>query len=132
MGTIMTRLLSGHTVVNRPSHQLTDKRTESGTTETRSLETGGDPRGRAEETWVSVRGVIRSDMVHLLSRYGTAYALLDEQTADYDCALKSDIYRLEDWVGDYVEVVGTLTDGNKGLPVLHAIRLRLLKTKWMR
>lgn len=76
--------------------------------------------------------MIRSDAVHLLPPYGTAYGLFDEQTADYDCALKSDIYRLEDWVGDYVQVTGPLTDGNEGLPVMYVTRLQLLSTKWMR
>jgi len=73
-----------------------------------------------------VRGVIRSDVVHLLPPYGTAYGLLDERTADYDCALKSDVYTLGDWVGDHVEVIGPLSVTDQGLPVMRVTRLQLL------
>jgi hypothetical protein len=125
---------SGRTITDRSSRRRADRRPDDGgTTEARDLETGGNLHEFVtEETRVRVRGVIRSDAVHLLPPYGTAYGLFDEQTADYDCALKSDIYLLEDWVGDYVQVTGPLTDGNEGLPVMYVTRLQLLSTKWMR
>lgn len=88
--------------------------------------------GPAEEAQVSARGVIRLERVYLLTHYGTVCGLFDEQTAAYDCALKSYVYRLDDYAGDYVEVTGALADVGKGLPVMNVARLRLLRTKWMR
>lgn len=92
----------------------------------------GRPDSVVEEAEVSVRGVIRSGDIPLLTHYGTAYGLYDYPTAGYDCALKSAVYRLADWVGEYVEVTGTLAEVGKELPVMDVARLRLLKTKWMR
>lgn len=91
----------------------------------------GNPNG-AEGAEASARGVIRLEQVYLLTRYRTPYGLFDEQTAGYDCALKSDVYRLADWVGEYVEVTGALADVSKELPVMNVTSLRLLRTKWMR
>jgi hypothetical protein len=59
--------------------------------------------------------------------------LFDERTAGYDCALKSDAYRLGEYVGDSVEVAGTLVEaGGEQLPMLNIAHLELLKAKWMR
>lgn len=88
--------------------------------------------GNVEEAQVSARGVIRLERVHLLTRYGTACGLFDEETAAYDCALKSHVYRLDDYVGDFVEVTGALADVGSDLPVMNVTRLRVLELKWMR
>jgi len=87
---------------------------------------------RGDESALSVRGVIRREEVLLLARYGTSYGLFDESTAGYECVLKSDAYRLAEYVGDRVEVAGTLTDGVGGMPVMDVTRLQLLGMKWMR
>jgi len=67
-----------------------------------------------------------------LSRYGTVYGLFDERIADYECVLKSDAYRLGEYVGDSVWVCGPLTAVIRGMPVMEVTHLELLKMKWMR
>ena len=130
----MNRLLTERTITNRSSRRRPDRRSDDGgTTEAGDLETSGNLHEFVtEEPCVTVRGVIRSDAVHLLPPFGTAYGLFDEQTAGYDCALKSDVHELADWVGDYVQVTGPLTGSSQMLPVMYVTRLQLLTTKWMR
>src|SRR5829696_4256425 len=62
-----------------------------------------------EEPEAVARGVIRQEVVPFLARYGTSYGLFDEWSADYECVLKSDTYRLGEYVGDSVWVSGPLT-----------------------
>jgi len=76
-------------------------------------------------------GVIRREPIPLLTRYGTVYGLFDAWIADYDCVLKSDTYRLGEYVGDSVWVSGPLTDVIGEMPVLEVTHLELLKMKWM-
>ena len=57
---------------------------------------------KAQEPETVARGVIRREPIPLLSRYGTSYGLFDEWSADYECVLKSDTYRLGEYVGDSV------------------------------
>jgi hypothetical protein len=78
------------------------------------------------------RGLIRREEIPLLTRYGTSYGLFDEWIADYDCVLKSDAYRLGEYVGDSVQVSGPLTGVIGGMPVMEVTHLQLLKMKWMR
>ena len=77
------------------------------------------------------RGVIRQEVVSLLARYGTSYALFDEWSADYECVLKSDTYRLGESVGDSVWVSGPLTAVIGEMLVMEVTHLELLKMKWM-
>ena len=84
----------------------------------------------AKEPEAVARGVIRAE-IPFLTRYGTAYGLFDEGTAGYDCLLKSDAYRLAEYVGDQVRVSGPLAMV-EGMPVMNVTRLQLLKMKWMR
>src|SRR5215212_1756857 len=77
------------------------------------------------------RGVIRQEVLPLLARYGTSYGLVDEWSADYECVLKSDTYRLGEYVGDSVWVSGSLTAVIGGMPVMEVTHLELLKMKWM-
>jgi hypothetical protein len=91
-------------------------------------------RGRRkppEEPEAVARGVIRREVVSLLARYGTSYGLFDEWSADYECVLKSDAYRLGEYVGDSVWVSGPLTAVIGGIPVMEVTHLELLKMKWM-
>ena len=71
--------------------------------------------------------MLRREPIPLLTRYG----LFDAWIADYDCVLKSDTYRLVEYVGDSVRVSGPLTDVIGEMPVLEVTRLELLKMKWM-
>lgn len=66
-----------------------------------------------------------------MTRYGTSYGLFDECIADYDCVLKSDAYRLGEYVGDSVRISGPLTEFIGGMPVMQVTHLKLLKMKWM-
>ena len=66
-----------------------------------------------------------------MARYGTSYGLFDESIADYGCVLKSDAYRLGEYVGDSVWVSGPLIDVIGGMPVMKVTHLELLKMKWM-
>ena len=84
----------------------------------------------AEEAEATACGVIRMETL-FLTRYGTAYGLLDEITAGYECAIKSDAYRLADYVGDLVWISGPLVMAGE-MPVLEVTNLRLVKMKWMR
>ena len=78
------------------------------------------------------QGVIRHEVVSLLARYGTSYGLVDEWSADYECVLKSEAYRLGEYVGDSVWVSGPLTAVIGGMPVMEEVtHLELLKMKWM-
>ena len=71
-------------------------------------------------------------MVSLLARYGTSYGLFDEWSADYECVLKSEAYRLGEYVGDSVWVSGPLSAAIGGMPVMEEVtHLELLKMKWM-
>ncbi len=126
MGTIAKRILGGRNPGGWPGRRLL----EAENPEPGPQAAIGRPGG-SEYAEISVRGVIRLERVHLLTRYRTAYGLYDTSTAGYDCALKSDIYRLADWVGEYVEVTGSLADVGRELPVMNVTRLRLLKTKWI-
>ena len=128
MGVTAKRLLFGRNASDQPSRRSVED--EIG--ETGSLVTRRAWCYQAEDTGVSARGVIRLERVYLLTRFGTVYGLFDEQTAAYDCALKSDTYRLGEYVGDYVEVAGALADVGKELPMMNVTRLQLLKMKWMR
>jgi hypothetical protein len=87
---------------------------------------------KPQEPEVVTRGVIRREEIRLLARYSTSYGLLDESIADYGCVLKSDAYRLGEYVGDSVWVSGPLTDVIGGMPVMEVTHLQLLKMKWMR
>lgn len=119
---ITKRILGGRNPGGRPGRRPVEaENPEPG------LEAGRP--GGAEEEKVDARGVIRLEQVCLLTRYRTAYGLYDRPTAGYDCALKSDVYRLADWVGEYVEVTGTLSDVGEELPVMDVTRLRLLKNQ---
>ena len=69
-----------------------------------------------EEPEAVARGVIRHEVVPLLARYGTSYGLFDEWSADYECVLKSEAYRLGEYVGDSVWVSGPLTAVIGGCP----------------
>ena len=89
-------------------------------------------RPKVQEPEVAARGVIRREPIPLLTRYGTSYGLFDAEIADYDCVLKSDTYRLGDYVGEYVWVSGALSDVIGEMPVMKVTRLQLLKMKWMR
>ena len=88
--------------------------------------------GKAQEPEAVGRGVIRQEVVPFLARYGTSYGLFDEWSADYECLLKSDTYRLGEYVGDNVWVSGPLTAVIGGMPVMEVTHLELLKMKWMR
>lgn len=123
MGAVAKRVLGGRNSRRRPA---------PGLLEAEIPEAGGRSGGPVEEAQESARGVIRLERVYLLTRYGTVYGLFDEQTAAYDCALKSRVYRLDDYAGDFVEVTGALADVGGELPVINVTRLRLLRTKWMR
>lgn len=129
-----SKLLSRSTTVEGPAPGRTDRLPTDGATGVRSRGTGIDRRSSLpDETRVRVRGVIRSDVVHLLPPYGTAYGLFDEETFGYDCVLASDIYRLTDWIGEYVEASGPLiSSGHEGLPRMNVDHLQLLAAKWMR
>ncbi|MBV9452880.1 MAG: hypothetical protein JOZ19_01970 [Rubrobacter sp.] len=85
-----------------------------------------------EEPEAVARGVIRREEIPLLTHYGTAYGLFDECSADYECVLTSDAYRLGEYVGDSVRVSGSLTKVIGGMPVMEVTHLQLLKMKWMR
>ena len=87
---------------------------------------------KAQEPEAVARGVVRQEVVPFLARYGTSYGLFDEWSADYECVLKSDTYRLGEYVGDCVWVSGPLTAVIGGMPVLEVTHLELLKMKWMR
>ena len=89
----------------------------------------GRPTAQGPE--LAARGVIRRESIPLLTRYGTAYGLFDAWIADYDCVLKSDTYRLDEYVGDHVWVSGPLADVIGGMPVMKVTRLELLRLKWM-
>ena len=97
----------------------------------RSLACSGRGRRKAQQPEAVARGVIRREEIPLLTRYGTSYGLFDEWIADYDCVLKSDAYRLGEYVGDSVRVSGPLTEVVRGMPVMEVTYLQLLM-KWMR
>jgi hypothetical protein len=108
------------------SHELSDQ-------EHQQLQ--GEPvsgRTLPPEPVVAARGEIRHQEVPLLARYGTSYALFDEWSADYECVLVSDLYRLGAYVGDSVWVSGPLSVVTGGMPVMAVTHLELLKMKWMR
>ena len=65
---------------------------------------------KVQEPEVAARGSDPAGADPLLTRYGTSYGLFDAEIADYDCVLKSDTYRLGDYVGEYVWVSGALSD----------------------
>jgi len=75
--------------------------------------------------------VLRQEVVSLLARYGTSYDLCDEWSADYECVLKSEAYRLGEYVGHSVWVSGQLTAVIGRIPVMQVTHLELLKMKWM-
>ena len=128
MGAIARRILGGRKPGGRPGRRPVEaKIPEASSQEAATVRPGG-----AEEEQAGARGVLRVEQVYLLARYRTVYGLHDYPTAGYDCALKSDVYRLADWVGEYVEVTGPLADVGRELPVMNVARLGLLKTKWTR
>jgi hypothetical protein len=88
-------------------------------------------RTLSPEPVVAARGEIRLQEVPLLAHYGTSYALFDEWSADYECVLVSDLYRLEEYVGDSVWVSGPLEGAIEGMPLMKVTHLELLKMKWM-
>lgn len=92
----------------------------------------GREQQKTHESDVIARGVIRREEIPLLTRYGISYGLFDEDVADYECVLKSDTYRLGEYVGDSVWVSGPLTGVIWGMPVMKVTHLELLKMKWMR
>src|SRR5215207_2190146 len=93
---------------------------------------GRGRRKSLEEPEAVARGVIRREVVPFLARYGTSYGLFDEWSADYECALKSEAYRLGEYVGDSVWVSGPLSAAIGGMPVMEEVtNLELLKMKWM-
>lgn len=139
MGAIARRILCGHNSGGRLGRRLLEAKIpkadgpKADGPEADGPEAAiGRPGATAKEAEVIVRGVIRSGDVPILTRYGMAYGLYDYPTAGYDCVLKSDVYRLGEYVGDYVEVTGALADVSKELPVMYVVRLQLLKLKWMR
>lgn len=89
-------------------------------------------RCKPKEPEAVARGVIRREEIPLLTHYGTSYGLFDEWIADYECVLKSDAYRLGEYVGDSVQVSGPLSEVIGGMPVMEVTHLQLLKMKWMR
>ncbi len=92
----------------------------------------GREQRKPQEPEAVAWGVIRREEVLLLARYGTSYGLFDQWIADYACVLKSDAYRLGEYVGDSVWVAGPLSNVIGGMPVMKVTRLKLLKMKWMR
>ena len=107
--------------------RVTTSRSEVGPTFARP---GRGPRKSPGGPEAVARGVIRREVVPLLSRYGTSYGLFDEWSADYECVLKSDAYRLGEYVGDSVWVSSPLTAVIRGMPVMEVTHLELLKMKW--
>ena len=125
---IAKRLLVGRNSSGRPGRRPVEAEIpEASSREAATVRPGG-----TEEEQAGARGVIRLEQVYLLTRYRTVYGLYDYPTAGYDCALKSDAYRLADWRGEYVQVTGALAYVGRELPVMNVTRLRLLRTKWMR
>src|SRR5215217_7661042 len=87
---------------------------------------------KAQAPEAVAQGVIRHEVVSLLARFGTSYGLVDEWSADYECVLKSEAYRLGEYVGDRVWVSGPLTAVIGEMPVMEEVtHLELLKMKWM-
>ena len=115
---------------HRPAQGETVRRIASGREVGHSFARPG--RGRKVQAPEAVaQGVIRQEVVSLLARYGASYALFDEWSADYECLLKSDTYRLGEYVGDSVWVSGPLTAVIGEMPVMEVTHLELLKMKWM-
>jgi hypothetical protein len=73
----------------------------------------------------SAQGIIRREEVPFLSEYGSAYALYDEQAADYLYALKSVTYRFSEYVGLQAEVSGPVSDVSKELAVMNVTHIEL-------
>ena len=88
-------------------------------------------RGKSQGPEAVARGVIRRGEAPLLARSGTSYGLFDELIADYDCVLKSDAYRLGEYVGESVWISGSLAGVIRGMPLMEVTHLELLKKKWM-
>jgi hypothetical protein len=57
---------------------------------------------------------------------------LEEETASYVLGLRSDLYRLGDYVEEYVEVSGPVDWEGTEIPVMDVRRLQVLRQRWMR
>ena len=77
------------------------------------------------EEEVTSQGVIRREEMPFLSQHGTAYALYDEESENYVCALKSDYYRFSEYVGLRAEVTGPLTDVGAEVPLMDVTKVQL-------
>ena len=77
------------------------------------------------EEGTSARGVIRREEVPFLSEYGTAYALYDEREDTYSYAIKSDKYRLSEYVGLRAEVSGPVSDVGREVAVMNVTRIQV-------
>jgi hypothetical protein len=77
------------------------------------------------EQEASAQGVIRREEVPFLSEYGTAYVLYDEQDATYSYAIKSDEYRLSEYVGLRAKVSGPVSEVGKELAVMNVTHIQL-------
>jgi hypothetical protein len=64
--------------------------------------------------------------VPFLPQYGTAYVLYDEQDNDYSYAIKSNEYRLSEYIALRVWVTGPVTDVGGQVPVMNVTRIHLL------
>src|SRR5215208_1855265 len=135
MKTMANPTCSVRRVLGRLSHRQaqgeTARVTASGSEVGHTFARPGRGRKPPEEPEAVARGVIRQEVVSLLARYGTSYGLFDEWSADYECVLKSDTYRLGEYVGDSVWVSGSLMAVIGGMPVMEVTHLELLKMKWM-
>ena len=133
---IAGRVRSAPSTLGRLFHVVPHHETTAGTT---GAQREASTRGPSDPTPLtpldapaSASGVIRREVIPLLTRYGTSYGLFDEWSADYECVLVSDIYRLGEYVGDSVWVSGPLTVVMEGMPLMKVTHLELLKMKWMR
>lgn len=81
--------------------------------------------------WESARGIIRVEHVFLLVRCGVSYGLMDPEGAFYLYGLRSDVYRLSDYIGEYVEVCGPIVREDCEPPVVQIMRLQVLRQRWM-
>ncbi len=88
---------------------------------------GSDVGGSLE----GVRGVVRTEWNLLLVRCGVAYGLMDPECALYLYGLRSEVYRLSDYIGEYVEVFGPVVREDCEPPVVQVMRLQVLRQRWM-
>jgi hypothetical protein len=71
------------------------------------------------------RGIIRREEMPFLSEYGTAYVLYDEREDAYSYAIKSDEYRLSEYVGLRADVSGPVSDVGREVAVMNVTLIQL-------